>query len=105
MAARKPIIDEEIEMDEIETRPQSGMMDDGLTVIAEEKKPYYKGPMVSVYLPRLEEEGSGVKVDQYEHVTIANEVGEPERWRIHRGERVDIPVHVYVVMKEKYPDL
>ena len=103
MAARKPIIDEEIEMDEIDTRPQSGMMDDGLTVIAEEKKPYYKGPMVSVYLPRLEEEGSGVKVDQYEHVTIANEVGE-WTWRVKRGEHVDVPVPVFVQLKNKFPD-
>ena len=103
MAARKPMIDEEIEIEETETMPQTGMMDDGITVVAEEKKPYYKGPMVPVTLPRLEEEGSGVKVDQYEHVTIANEVGE-WTWRVRRGDRVDVPVPVFVQLKNKFPD-
>ena len=104
MAARKPIIEDEIEIEEIETRPQQFGMDDGLTVIAEEKKPYYNGPMVSVCLPRLEEEGSGVKVDQYEHVTIANEVGE-WTWRVKRGEHVEVPVPVFVQLKNKFPDI
>ena len=103
MAARKPMIEEEIETEETEMMPQTGMMDDGITVIAEEKKPYYKGPMVPVFLPRLEEEGSGVKVDQYEHVTIANEVGE-WTWRVRRGEHVEVPVPVFVQLKNKFPD-
>lgn len=84
--------------------PEAQVLEDNLTFVCEEKKKESTEPTVQIYLPRIEEDGS-VAVDQYEHVTIANEVGEPERWRIHRGERVDIPVHVYVVMKEKYPDL
>ena len=51
------------------------MTDDGLTIIApppEEKK---SEPMVTIFLPELEDPGSaGLSVDQYEHVTIANEV-------------------------------
>ena len=86
MAARKPV------------------MDDGLTIVQEVKEEKNKGPMVQIYLPKLEEEGNGVKVDQYEHVTIANENKE-ETFYVKRGERVDVPVNVYVVMKEKYPDL
>lgn len=86
MAARKPV------------------MDDGLTIVQEVKEEKVKVPTVQIYLPKLEEEGNGVKVDQYEHVTIANENKE-ETFYVKRGERVDVPVNVYVVMKEKYPDL
>jgi len=82
----------------------SKTMADNFTFTVEEKKKESNEPTVRIYLPRIEDDGS-VAVDQYEHVTIANEVGEPERWRVHRGEWVDIPVHVYIVMKEKYPDL
>ncbi len=80
-------------------------MEDELTFYHEEKDDSYKGPTVQIYLPKLEEEGGGVKVDQYEHVTIANEAGEPKTWYIKRGERVDIPVLAYLILKEKYPDL
>jgi hypothetical protein len=79
-------------------------MDDGLTIVQEVKEEKAKVPTVQIYLPKLEEEGNGVKVDQYEHVTIANENKE-ETFYVKRGERVDVPVNVYVVMKEKYPDL
>ena len=57
-----------------------------------------------IYLPKLEEEGSGVKVDQYEHVTLANEERE-WTWYVKRGERVEVPVPVYVLLKAKYPDI
>ena len=80
------------------------VMADNLTFVVKKEEKVDNEPKVRIYLPRIEEDGS-VAVDQYEHVTIANEIGEPERWRIHRGEWVDIPVHVYIVMKEKYPDL
>lgn len=97
-----------VETNEIEetatNRLDPKMMSDNLTFVVEEKKKESDEPTVRIYLPRIEDDGS-VAVDQYEHVTIANENGEPERWRVHRGEWVDIPVHVYIVMKEKYPDL
>ena len=85
MAARKPV-------------------NDGLTIVQEVKEEKAKAPTVQIYLPKLEEEGNGVKVDQYEHVTIANEEKEDILY-VKRGERVDIPVNAFVVMKEKYPDL
>jgi len=84
--------------------PEAQILEDNLTFVVTKEEKVSNEPTVQIYLPRIEEDGS-VAVDQYEHVTIANENGEPERWRIHRGERVDIPVHVFVVMKEKYPDL
>ena len=79
-------------------------LDDSMTVKIEKKQASYHGPMVEVYLPKLEEEGSGVKVDQYEHVTIANEARE-WTWYVKRGERVDVPVPVFVLLKAKYPDI
>ena len=85
MAARKPV-------------------NDGLTIVQEVKEEKAKTPTVQIYLSKLEEEGNGVKVDQYEHVTIANEEKEDILY-VKRGERVDIPVNAFVVMKEKYPDL
>ena len=77
------------------------LMEDEMTFSEGEKKTKHTGPMVEVFLPRLEDDGS-IKVDQYEHVTIANEKGEPERWRILRGERVMVPVRVFMVLHEKY---
>ena len=110
MAARKK---EEmtLEVNEIEledgNEPDYGnvSLDDSMTIKIEKKQPYYNGPMVpNVYIPKLEEEGSGVKVDQYEHVTIANEARE-WTWYVKRGERVDVPVPVFVLLHDKYPDI
>jgi hypothetical protein len=80
-------------------------VNDGLTFTVAEKKEEYTGPRVTIFLPELEDPGSeGLKVDQYEHVTIANEVKETN-YRIHRGEWVEVPVPVYVQLKNKYPKL
>lgn len=78
--------------------------EDSLTIQAPPKEEGYTGPRVRIFLPKLEDEGNGVAVDQYEHVTIANEQHE-EHFRIHRGEWVDIPANVFVVMKAKHPNL
>lgn len=88
---------EEIFNDEI-------ILNDPTTVRTEEKKSGYQGPTASIFLPKLEEEGSGIKVDQIEHVTISNEEKE-ERWLVKRGVHVDVPVPVYVILKAKYPDI
>lgn len=79
-------------------------LEDQFTFVEEEKKPEYRGPMVDVFIPRLEEAGNGMKVDQYEHVTIANERKET-CYRVLRGERVEVPVPVFLVLKERYPNL
>lgn len=81
------------------------LMNDGLTVVAQEKKPEYNGPMVDIFLPALEGgDDGGIKVDQYEHVTIANEEKESV-YRVLRGEHVQVPVSVYWALKQKYPKL
>ena len=97
MATKKP---------EIEQNDDVIWLDDPTTVKVADKQQKYTGPTVTIYLPSLEEEGSGVKVDQYEHVTIANEDRE-QHWKIRRGTYVDVPVPVYAVLKEsgRYPNL
>lgn len=87
------------------TKPEVQEFDDSLTVAVPKKEEGYKGPRVRIFLPKLEEEeGEGIKVDQFEHVTIANERKE-EHYRILRGEWVDIPVPVFIALKERYPQL
>ena len=95
---------QDIEMENNEPDYGNVTLDDSMTVKIEQKQASYNGPMVTVYLPKLEEEGSGVKVDQYEHVTIANEARE-WTWYVKRGERVDVPVPVFVLLHDKYPDI
>ena len=79
---------------------------DPLTNAVPKKEEVYTGPRVEVFLPKLEEdEGEGgLKVDQYEHVTLANEKGE-KIYYVKRGEKVDVPVPVFMALKEKYPYL
>lgn len=76
-----------------------------LTTAVKKDEKKYEGPTARVFLPELENSGDeGVKVDQYEHVTLANEVGR-QVYRVHRGEWVDVPVPVFIALKEKYPKL
>ena len=69
------------------------------TVVVEDKEK--DEPTVEVFLPELPGGGDGVKVDQYEHVTIANEEKEM-CYKVHRGERVQVPIPVFMALKEKY---
>lgn len=79
-------------------------IEDNLTVAVPQKEAEYVGPTADVFIPELEDGGGGMKVDQYEHVTIANE--EKERiYHVHRGERVTVPVPVFMALKEKYPNI
>ena len=78
-------------------------LEDQFTMEEPEKKAGYTGPMVEVFIPALEDNGSGgLKVDQYEHVTIANEQKET-CWKVLRGETVEVPVPVFLQLKQKYP--
>lgn len=81
------------------------MVKDSLTSAVVHAKPTYTGPYVSIFLPELEGGGQdGIKVDQYEHVTLANEKRE-EIYRVLRGTHVDVPVPVFIALKERYPNL
>ena len=110
MATRKNVtpealIDEElVEIDPVE-EAQYEDRGDGLTVKVAPTNDGYKGPMVTVFIPALEDPGSaGIKVDQYEHVTIANEVKE-KTYYVLRGEPVEVPVPVFIQLKNRYPKL
>lgn len=52
-----------------------------------------------IYLPMLEEQG-GVKVDQYEHVTVNGNTT-----LIRRGEYVDVTPEVYIQLKNRFPNI
>ena len=81
------------------------IIDDGITIITPEKEAERTEPMVDVFLPALEDSGSnGLKVDQYEHVTIANEYGE-KCYKVRRGEHVSVPVSVFCILKDRYPKI
>ena len=57
-------------------------------------------PMVTIYIPKSEVNDGGVNIDQTEHVTINGRTT-----IIQRGERVDVPVDVFMALRVKYPDL
>ena len=77
---------------------------DTITFAVHKKEEGPKSPTVSVFLPEIPGSGGDMKVDQYEHVTIANEQGE-KQWHVKRGEHVEIPVEVFCVLKARYPQL
>ena len=79
-------------------------LEDQLTMVSEHKDDSWKGPTVRIILPEPMNGDSGAKVDMYEHVTIANEVKE-KIYYVRRGEWVDVPVPVYLALKEKYPKI
>jgi len=108
MATKKQTIVEPVE-EIVSTEPAAPKMefslDNSLTVHSEAAQKLYNGPTVPVFIPALEGSGdNGLKVDQYEHVTIANEAGEV-CWKILRGETVEVPVPVFIVLKERYPKI
>jgi len=57
-------------------------------------------PTVQIYLPLLEQDESGAKVDQTEHVTINGDTT-----IIQRGVYVNVKVPVFLALKVKYPNL
>lgn len=98
---KKQIIEEELE----EEFEENEAFEASLTSAVPVKKEKYEGPRVTVFLPKLEDGGDeGIKVDQYEHVTLANEKGET-CYRVLRGEYVDVPVPVFIALKARYPKL
>lgn len=57
-------------------------------------------PRVRVFIPKNEEEESGLKTDPYEHVTINGETT-----LVRRGMHVDVTVPVFLQLRNKYPNL
>lgn len=57
-------------------------------------------PLVMICLPLLPEQESGLKVDQYEHVTINGKTT-----LVRRGEHVEVPVPVFMQLRNRFPTL
>ena len=103
MPAKKVVLDEEYE-EEYTSEEMAKAFADSLTVAVPEVKEEDTAPRVRIMLPKLIGDEDGLTVDQYEHVTIANERGEV-CYKVLRGEYVDVPIPVFMVLKQKYPKL
>lgn len=57
-------------------------------------------PTVRVYIPLIEDQNTDVTIDQSEEVIINGKVTQ-----IRRGEYVDVKVPVYLLLKQRYPNL
>ena len=76
--------------------------DDSLVTAVPRKVDEKKEVTATVNLPELPGSGTdGMKVDQYEHVTIANEEGET-CYKVKRGEPVDVPIPVFIQLKNRH---
>lgn len=74
---------------------------DGITVVLPEKQPSPEVTRVRIMIPAPPETDSGLKVDEYEHVTINGE----KPVYIKRGEWVDVTVPVYMQLRNRYPNI
>jgi hypothetical protein len=74
---------------------------DALTAVTSAAPEKDNTPRVRIFLnPREEETKEGVKIDQYEHVTI-----DGKTTLLRRGEYLDIPVDVYLQLRNRFPHL
>ena len=75
------------------------------TVAVPVKPKEEKETRVKIFIPKREnDDATGVAVDQYEHVSISNEKGD-NFIRIKRGEHVNVTPEVFILLKQRYPDL
>ena len=72
----------------------------GISVTANVEEVTDDMPRVSVFIPKNEDDSSSMKVDPYEHVTINGETT-----LIQRGVHVDVPVPVFLQLRNKYPNI
>lgn len=75
-------------------------MKNGITAAIPREEKTEELPRVRVFIPEVEEVGTGLKIDHYEHVTINGETT-----LIRRGEYVDVTVPVFLQLRNKYPNI
>ena len=68
--------------------------------VAQEKRDLTIEPTVRVFIPKAEDQGSDIALDQTETVVINGKVT-----RIRRGEYVDVKVPVFLQLINRYPNL
>ena len=73
---------------------------DGITVEVAVQQANEQQATVRVFLPLMEDQESALEVDQTEYVTINGKTT-----AIKRGEYVDVPVPVFMQLRNKYPHL
>jgi hypothetical protein len=73
---------------------------EGISVTTEIEEKKDEIPRVRVYIPKNEDDESGLKVDPYEHVTINGETT-----LVRRGEYVDVSVPVFMQLRNKFPNI
>ena len=85
--------------------PVNTNLDDQITMTVPEKEPEHFVPTADIFLPEIENSGSsGLKVDQYEHVSVGNMVRDNTDY-VRRGERNSVSVSTFLALKEKYPKI
>ena len=81
------------------------MKKDSITVAVPVKEKTNDEVRVRILIPKRETDDTpGLTVDQYEHVSISNEEGD-NFIRIKRGEPVDVTVPVFMLLKQRYPNI
>lgn len=73
---------------------------DDITVEVAAPLPEEQKAAVRVFLPLLEDQDTSMEIDQTEYVTINGKTT-----AIRRGEYVDVPVPVFMQLRNKYPHL
>lgn len=73
---------------------------DDITVEVAAPQPEEQKATVRVFLPLLEDQDTSMEIDQTEYVTINGKTT-----AIRRGEYVDVPVPVFMQLRNKYPHL
>ena len=76
-------------------------MKDGITASVENEVKDEEVPKVQVFIPMGPEAESGMKADPYEHVTINGALP----YYIRKGEYVEVPVPVFLQLRNKYPNI
>lgn len=77
------------------------MISDGITSVVPIVEKHDETPRVAIFLPEPIDSGSGNKVDPYEHVTINGE----KPYYVMRGVHVEVPVPVYLQLRNRYPNI
>lgn len=74
---------------------------DPLVAAVPRKTEVIKEPTTTVNLPELPGGDGSMKIDVYEHVTIANEEKE-DCFKVKRGEPVEVPIPVFIQLKNRH---
>jgi len=81
--------------------PKNEIINDGITAVTPIEEKVDNTPRVRVLIPFPEADDTSLKLDPYEHVTINGE----KPIYVKKGEYVDVPVPVYLQLRNRYPNI